>query len=148
MAGIFLYNSEVWTVTEQLNHKIDVFQRKLLRRILNIKWTRKMINTKLYEITKLKPWSVTIKRKRLSLLGHLMCLDPETPARESIEEFLRPVKGPQGRPKKTWMDIIRSDLKEVNIELDYKKHVETINNLTYHAHNREWWRGLARLAVP
>ena len=84
VAGIFLYNSEVWTVTEQLNHKVDVFQRKLLRIILNIKWTWKMSNIKLYEITKSEPWSVTIKRKRLSFLGHVMRLDPETPARKSI----------------------------------------------------------------
>ncbi len=90
------------------------------------------------------------QKKRLSFLGHVMRLDPETPARKSIEEFLRPIKRPQGRPKKTWMEIIRSDLKEVNIELDYKKPVETINTLTYHAHNhnREWRRGLVILAVP
>ena len=148
VAGIFLYNSEVWTVTELLNHKIDVFQRKLLRRILNIKWTRKISNIKLYEIAKSEPWSVAIKRKRLSFLGHVMRLDPETPARMSISEFLRPVKRPQGRPKKTWMEIVRSDLKEVNIELDYKKPKEAIDKLVHHAQNREWWRGLVRLAVP
>ena len=37
VAGIFLYNSEVWTVTEQLSHKVDVFQRNGLRKILKLK---------------------------------------------------------------------------------------------------------------
>ena len=77
-----------------------------------------------------------------------MRLDPETPARMSISEFLRPVKRPQGRPKKTWMEIVRSDPKGVNIELDYKKPKEAIDKLVHHAQNREWWRGLVRLAVP
>ena len=148
VAGIFLYNSEIWTVTEELNHKIDVFQRKLLRRILNIKWTRKLSNIKLYEIAKSEPWSVTIKRRRLSFLGHVMRLDPETPARKAMQEFLRHVKRPQGRPKKTWMEIIRNDLKEINIILDFKKPEETIKILENYTHYREVWRGLVRHAVP
>ncbi len=80
VAGIFLYNSEVWTLTEQLNHKIDVFQRKLLRRILNIKWTRKKSNIKLYQNKAMECYHLE-KPPQF----------PRTLARKSISEFLRPV---------------------------------------------------------
>ena len=45
------------------------------------------------------------------------------------------------------MDIIKNGLKEVNIELDYKKPEKAINTLIYLAQKRGW-RGLVRLAVP
>ena len=34
VGSIFLYNSELWTVTKNLEHKINVFHRKLLCNIL------------------------------------------------------------------------------------------------------------------
>ena len=36
--SIFLYNCEVWGTNKRLDDKIDVFQRRLLRNILNIRW--------------------------------------------------------------------------------------------------------------
>ena len=38
LASIFLYNCELWTLTDTLERKIDAFQRQLLRRVLNIRW--------------------------------------------------------------------------------------------------------------
>ena len=32
--SIFLYNSEIWSLTQTLENEIDVFQRKLLRKIM------------------------------------------------------------------------------------------------------------------
>jgi len=39
--SIFLYNSELWTITQKVESVIDVFQRNLLRQILKIKWPKK-----------------------------------------------------------------------------------------------------------
>ena len=41
LESIFLYNSELWTMTKGLEHVVDVFQRNFLRKILNIKWPEK-----------------------------------------------------------------------------------------------------------
>ena len=142
VASIFLYNSEVWTLTVKLNHKIDVFQRTLLRRILKIKWSRRLSNSNLYKFARCEPWSITIKRRRLSFLGHTMRLHPDTPARQAIAEFLRPVRRPPGRPTKTWMECIRTDLKEMDINLNFKRPEETIELLELHTHNRESWRAI------
>ncbi len=36
--SIFMYNSELWTLTKKLENTVDIFQRLLLRRIINVKW--------------------------------------------------------------------------------------------------------------
>ena len=79
-ASIFLYNSELWTVTSKIANRIDCFQRRMLRQAINIRWPKKISSQKLYEMTKVEPWSRTIRRRRLNWLGHLMRLPPETPA--------------------------------------------------------------------
>ena len=38
ITSIFLYNSEVWSLNKNLENIIDVYQRNLLRKILDIKW--------------------------------------------------------------------------------------------------------------
>ena len=45
ISSIFLYNSELWTLTSSIEKQIDSFQRRLLRKnILNIKWPSVMNN--------------------------------------------------------------------------------------------------------
>ena len=51
VASIFFYNSELWTLTKKLENKVDVFQRRLLRRILKIKYPKKISNENLYKKT-------------------------------------------------------------------------------------------------
>ena len=83
-ASIFLYNSELWTVTSKTTNRIDSYQRRMLRQAINIRWPKKITSQKLYEMTKVEPWSRTIRRRRLNWLGHLMRLLPETSARISL----------------------------------------------------------------
>ena len=52
ISSIFLYNSCLWTITKSLEQQIDAFHRRLLRRILKIKWPRKITNDEVYEKTK------------------------------------------------------------------------------------------------
>ena len=40
LESIFLYNSECWGLNKELENKIDIFQRKLLRKILGIRWSK------------------------------------------------------------------------------------------------------------
>ena len=44
VGSIYLYNSELWTVTQDMEDQIDVIQRNFLRRILGIKWPEKISN--------------------------------------------------------------------------------------------------------
>ena len=141
ISSVFLYNCELWTLTKALEQEIDIFQRKQLRRLLNISWPRKRRNEELYEITKMKKWSVEIKRRRLSWLGHLLRLPDETPAKQSLYESLRKVKKPRGKSKLTWLGLINSDLKCVGL------HTNDITELLRIANDRQAWKGIIGIAM-
>ena len=114
VSSVFLYNSELWTPTTKTEHKIDVLQRSFLRRIANIKKLDKVSNKELYERTKSKPWSKTMKQRRLNWLGHLLRLPEDTPARQALAEYHRTTKRPVGRPKPTWVAQVIKEIKTIN----------------------------------
>ena len=147
VASVFLYNSELWTITKKLESTIDTFQRRHLRNIIGIHWPKKISNKELYAKTKTEPWSTTIKRRRMNWLGHLMRLHPDTPARQSLTEYLRKVKRPKGRPQYTWMEQIRRDLATIEIKLDYTNPTQTIDQLRDLAQDRDAWRSIVKRVV-
>ncbi len=59
-------------MTKELEMTVDVFQRSLLRRVMNIFWAEKISNEVLYERTKTSQWSREIKKRRLKRTGHLL----------------------------------------------------------------------------
>ena len=118
VASIFLYNSELWTMTTALEHKLNTFQRSLLRKLLNIRWPQTISNRNLYEQTNEILWSKKIKSRRLSWLGHLLRLPEDTPARQALAEAQRQVRRPRGRPKTTWISAIQKELKEIHEDLN------------------------------
>ena len=127
-ASVFLYNSELWTVTTAIEKQIDSFQRRLLRQAINIRWPKKITSEELYRRTKEEKWSRKIKRRRLNWLGHLMRMEKETPARKSLTEALTPAKKKRGKPPMTWLKVIEKDIQPVvtlNIHTDT---AETITN--------------------
>ena len=90
--------------------QINSFHRRLLRRVLNVKWPRVMTNVEVYNKTNTVCWSKNILRRRLTWLGHLLRLDRETPARKALKEACRDVKKVVGRHKRTWIELVRKDL--------------------------------------
>ena len=147
VASIFLYNSELWTLTKCLENTIDTFQRRQLRGILGIRWPKKITNDELYKKTKCEPWSKTIKRRRLNWLGHLIRLHPDTPARKALREYLRTTKRPRGRPKFTWMQQAKQDLQCANINLDLRNDIQTIKTLEELTHNRQNWHATVKYVM-
>ena len=126
ISSIFLYNSELWGLTGAQENTIDVIQRRLIRRILNIRWPYTISNETLYERTQLKSWSETITERRMRWLGHLMRLPAETPARQALQECLRPAKRPRGKPKTTWRSRVNQDLKKLRPDLQLGSEALTV----------------------
>ena len=87
-----------------------------LRKVLNIYWPDKISNEEIYRRTEVKRWSWVVKKKRLMWLGHLLRLDKETPARQALVEYTKPVKRKIGRPRLTWVNQVYQDLKSSNID--------------------------------
>ena len=83
---IFLYNSELWSLTKNTEEQINAFQRRLLRYAIGIRWPQKITNEKLYHITKEEQWSKRIKRRRLTFLGHILRLPNDALLKKALTE--------------------------------------------------------------
>ena len=133
-SSIFLFNSEIWTITKGDEDIIDAFQRRLLRTyVLNVKWPKKVRSEDIYILTGVSKWSKIIARKRLSWFGHLARLPDETPAKRAMNFALKPYLRPIGAPKTTWISIIKKQLKGLNFNL------QEANEL---AQDRKLWQKL------
>ena len=113
--SIFLYNSALWTITSSITKRIDSFQRRLLRNVINIKYPKVITNLDLMNKTKQAPWSSLIAVQRIRWLGHALRLPEETPARQALIEVDRSVARPQGRPRVTWLEVVKKQLQNIGI---------------------------------
>ena len=101
--SVFLYNSELWTLTKLLVKEIDIFQRWVIKKIFNIHWQDKITNMKLYRRYKLKTWSEVIKECRMKWYGHLLRLNKKTSARLALKGEERKVNKSKEGQKMTRM---------------------------------------------
>ena len=119
ITAIFLYNSELWTLTETKLKSIDAFHRRLLRSaVLNIRWPARISNEDVYILTEAEPWSNVILRRQLSWFGHLMRLSEDTPARKALKIALEPSKRPRGRPPLTWIMMMKKTFERIGLTWD------------------------------
>ena len=66
---ILLYGSESWTLNVAQSKKLDGSYTKMLRAVYNISWHDHVTNKSLYG--RFPPISIVVKRRRLSLAGHV-----------------------------------------------------------------------------
>ena len=109
--SIFLYNSELWSLSCAENRKIDTFQRSFLRQIIR---NRRISNNELYKAFNVEPWSTAVKRRRLTWFGHLNRLPDDAPAKRALAEARRPYKRVRGGQRTTWLGTVAKDFKAVN----------------------------------
>ena len=117
-----------------------------LRRIIGIKWPQKISNKKLYEKTESRPLSITIAERRWKLLGYIMRLPADCPARKAMRYYfeVRTNKKFRGRRRTTIVTTINKDIQRT--KLKYTKfpitplisHV-SLQNIHTKAKNRKLW---------
>ena len=77
----FLYNSELWTLTNNMQPNVDSFQRRIIRTlVLNVRWSTIVKNEVTFTKTKLEPWSIIIGKRRLKWFSNIGRMDPSTTA--------------------------------------------------------------------
>ena len=143
-----MYNSELWTLSSNMNDHIDAFHRRQLRYAINITWPNKISNENLYKIVNVEKWSVVIKRRRLNWLGHLARLPDNTPAKLALQEALKPTKKNIGRPPLTWMSQIKKELQELKIiSTEQSKSNHFMTDIFEIAKDRNVWKNCVRSAI-
>ncbi|KAJ4434504.1 hypothetical protein ANN_23066 [Periplaneta americana] len=140
---VLLYGCETWTLTLREEHRLRVFENKVLRKIFGAKrdevtgeW-RKLHNTELHALYSSPDIIRNIKSRRLRWAGHVARMGESRNAYSVLVG--RPEgKRPLGRPRRRWEDSIKMDLREVgNDDRDWI-------NL---AQDRDRWRAYVRAAM-
>ena len=104
--SVLLYGAECWTLTKQLEKKLDGTYTRLLRASLNISWRQRLTNKSLYgDLPKV---SQLVRERRLRFAGHFYRAKDEC---ISDVLFWRPQQGKRsvGRPAKTYVDLLEED---------------------------------------
>ena len=152
--SILLYNCSTWEMAIQDKQHLYSFHRKQLRQILNIRWSHKIRNKKLYERTNSKPVSIEMTRRRWNLLGHILRLDKETPGRKAMKFMFeeKSNKTFRGRKRATIYTTINRNIKktkennpsfsirEIKSEIDLHK-------IGIKARNKKHWKVTVKQVV-
>ncbi|KAJ4432156.1 hypothetical protein ANN_20772 [Periplaneta americana] len=140
---VLLYGCETWTLTLREEHRLRVFENKMLRKIFGAKrdevtgiW-RKLHNAELHALYSSPDIIRNIKSRRLRWAGHVARMGESRNAYRVLVG--RPEgKRPLGRPRRRWEDNITMDLREVGY--DDRDWIGL-------AQDRDQWRAYVRAAM-
>ncbi|KAJ4442231.1 hypothetical protein ANN_12097 [Periplaneta americana] len=118
---VVLYGCETWTLTLREEHRLRVFENKMLRKIFGAKrdevtgeW-KKLHNTELHALYSSPDIIRNTKSRCLRWAGHVARMGESRNAYKVLVG--RPEdKRPLGRPRRRWADNIKIDLREVGYD--------------------------------
>ena len=104
--SILLYGAETWTITQEMEDRIDGCYTRLLRKALDARWQNHPTNQSLYQ--DLPKLSAKIKTRRLRFAGHC-ARNPNLPVSHCL--FWTPQAGhtSRGRPITTYSKNLMKD---------------------------------------
>jgi hypothetical protein len=119
---VVLYGCETWSVTLREEHKLRVFENRVLRRIFGPKrdgvmgrW-RKLPNEELHNLYSSPSIIRIIKSRRMRWAGHFARMGEK---RDVYRLLVGKPEGkrPLGRPRHRWMDNIKMDFLEIGLNV-------------------------------
>jgi hypothetical protein len=117
---VVMYGCETWSLTLKEEHRLRVFENRVLRKIFGPKreedgsW-RKLHNDELHSLYSSPNIVMVIKSRRMRWAGHVARMGE---GRGFYRVLVgRPkCKRPVGRPRRKWEDNIKMDLREIGID--------------------------------
>jgi hypothetical protein len=144
---VVLYECETWSLTLREEHRLRVFENRVLRKIFGPKreedgsW-RKLHNDEPHNLFSSLNIARVIKSRRISWAGRVTCMGEG----RGVYRLLvgRPEgKRPLGRPRRRWEDNIKMDIREIGFDGA---------NWIRLAQDRVWWwafvKTVMKLQVP
>jgi len=113
-----MYGCETWSVTLREQHRLRMFENRVLRKIFGLKrvevaggW-RRLHNEELNNLYMSQNIIRVIKSVRMRWMGHVTCVEE---MRNAFSILVRKPEGKRqvGRPRHRWEDNIRMDLREM-----------------------------------
>jgi len=134
------YASEIWTLTKRDRKQLNVFERKVYRRILGPVYDNEkenwsvLTNKEIYACVKKPTIIETVRLNRLCSFGHVQRMEENRIPKRILYMNLGTTRL-RGRPRNRWQDEVRENGRTVGGEGWQEK-----------VHNREEWKKLLRKA--
>ena len=94
------------------------FQHVIRTLVLNFRWPTSEKNEEIYAKTKLEPLSILIGNRCLKCFCKTARINPSTLTHSALHFTLKESRKPRGRPLKTWLCIMKHQLKQTHHELE------------------------------
>ena len=117
--SILLYGAECWTPLRKDLKRLESFHHRCIRRTLGItnqqQWDERITSQSIRrQWGDMETASDKVSKRRLEWLGHLARMPDKRTPKVSLFSWL-PEPRPRGGPLKRWRDVIRTDLKDMQI---------------------------------
>ena len=130
--SVLLYNSETWTMKEATKNSVLVFEMGCLRKILGVSRRNHIRNLDIRAALNVEVDVVRkIQRRRLKYFGHVTRMEGSRFPNLALYGRVHGHRE-RGRPRKRWLDNIREDCLEINLDV--------VGATRLAASDREKWR--------
>ena len=118
--SVFLYGSECWIPLRKHLKKLDAFHNRCIRIILGIsrkqQWSQHLTSQEIRERWgDIETVPVKVTKRRLEWLGHVARMPDHRIPKQTLFGWLLEYR-PRGGPRRRWRDIIRRDLKTIEVK--------------------------------
>lgn len=136
---VVTYGSEIWKMNVTERNLLEIFERKVLRRIYGGKkvgdlWIRRT-NAELMEMYGEPSITSLVRAQRIRWLGHVARLQNERPTKQVLTGGITG-RRQRGRPRSTWIHKVESDLDEIGVK-DWRRQTG----------NRKKWKKISYKAM-
>ena len=132
MWSVLTYGSECWTVSKNMEKRIEATDMWFLRRMLRIQLVKKISNEKVLEKARTKRELLNnIMGRQLRFIGHVL---REGGIEERVAEGEMTGKKSRGRQRQKMLDNMKTRLE-----------IKTMKDLVEVAKDRERWRRLTKI---
>ena len=101
---VLLYGCEAWTLSSDLERRLNAFGTKCLRRIMGYRWDNFVPNERLLHETESRPVISIVLERQLRLYGHVARLPDVDPTHRVLSVRDNPEwRRPAGRPRDSWL---------------------------------------------
>ena len=112
-----LYSSETWTTYRRHIQVLERFHQNCLRRILNIRWQSLTPDTAVLQQADTSSIEMMIIRNQMRWAGHLVRMNDARLPKQIFYSEMKSGKRPQHKPKKRFKDSIKSNMKQLEINI-------------------------------
>ena len=150
--SVLTYNSCTWGLTKGDEKNLDSFHCRQLRQVIGVFFPHKIRNEELYKVTKTRPLTIDITRARWKMLGHVLRLNENTPARKAMKWFFLIPEGVRrfrGRKRATIVTTLNRDIERTRrVNKDFRlpclRSELDLRNIRVKALNRKGWQRIVK----